>query len=1139
MKRTRFFALAIVLSLFGSLGTCSVAAAQTHVYEFVAGESFVIQTGGIAGVHEEYAVTGQFQLTVDYDTGAARFDWVHAGLTEGPFLYTGSLDELFAMSRLEGKVVDSTTIQFTGPKNVSIVANLTGDSITLSGERICTVIDGFDYRLKAVALRLPPQWVYHYQDDFSTEKAAKDSYDHSVFWPADASEPLEPYLYYADYSGNPPPGLGFAGTEKMGAHLNYCFPLESAHGMRPVKGTLEFDVISLPLLSMPEPYGYLSYSLSADGRIWTLPTVAKEGHNSVGIGSGKGTCFVSFMGYARIIDNLTVHLISPATTIRVPQDYKTIQAAINAAVNGDVVEVSAGVYSGDGNRDIDFLGKAITVQSADGPEKTVVDCAPVIDGGAGQGEGTGSPESHRGFYFHLGERADSVLKGFTIRAGRIRGNDVPADTDIWDPSPKQSVGGGIYCADSGPTIVDCAIIDCTAEIGGGVCGVNSTASIVNCRIAECRAGGLSGMRSGGRGAGLAMLRKSNMAVVDSAIIGNSGYYNSLGGGMYIRSSSARVIGCEISSNTAEGSILGGGAYIAGAAAGVLLQNNVISNNQANAGAGVYAERGPLIALETKDAGTGSPDYIAAGVTIKNCTVAHNRLMSVMPPLPAGGIFSTGIDIRLANCIVWYNQGPDVSIIDPYSNSPVTYSNIGGDRPYPGPGNISEDPLFAPTGVPDYHLQSIVGRFDPTTGNWVIDNRSSPSIDAGDPDDAFGREPAPNGGRVNMGAYGNTEQASKSRGNQIWHVDVINGDDTGDGLTRKTALRHIQTAIARNTTVGGDTVLVWPGVYKEMIGFMGKAITLQSAADAAIIEAPGADAVTFQGEGPLSVLKNFVIRDSAMAIAVNGLSSPTITQLTIVDNEFGIAVYDTTVPEDPRPDISNCIFHNNGGDIYPSDLQTRHCIFTGMIMAPYVPLFADYANGDYHLLSTRGRYRASTDEWIIDRVNSIALDAGDPRIKPVREPMPNGGRLNAGAYGGTAYASMSEWPLANDRNFDGIVNIADLASMGQEWLDSLAWVNLRPWVRIVQPYDRSKIPYTKETIPIIAEASDDDGRVVRVEFFANNVRIGADTDARDGWSIPWWSYAVGAYDITARATDDTGASTMSRPIRIAVVNAINP
>jgi hypothetical protein len=90
---------------------------------------------------------------------------------------------------------------------------------------------------------------------------------------------------------------------------------------------------------------------------------------------------------------------------------------------------------------------------------------------------------------------------------------------------------------------------------------------------------------------------------------------------------------------------------------------------------------------------------------------------------------------------------------------VTYSNVQGG--WSDEGNIDVDALFADPANGDYHLQSQSGRWDPQTETWVADDVTSPCIDAGDPDSDLHTEPSPNGGRINMGAYGGTSQASKS------------------------------------------------------------------------------------------------------------------------------------------------------------------------------------------------------------------------------------------------------------------------------------------------------------------------------------------------------------------------------------------
>jgi hypothetical protein len=221
-----------------------------------------------------------------------------------------------------------------------------------------------------------------------------------------------------------------------------------------------------------------------------------------------------------------------------------------------------------------------------------------------------------------------------------------------------------------------------------------------------------------------------------------------------------------------------------------------------------------------------------------------------------------------------------------------------------------------------------------------------------------------------------------------------------------------------------------------------------------------------------------------------------------------------------------------------------CIFDKALSAEEVrliylavldPLFADANGGDYHLLSERGRYWPEHDVWVLDNVTSPCVDGGDPMLKPSNEPMPNGGRVNMGAYGDTPYASMSEWPIREDNNRDGIVNVIDFAMLADKWLETTGWVNQPPQIYITSPPDGFTFLWLTETVILAANARDDDGSVVKVQFFANGQKWGGEAryEGDNRW-VYLTSFDVGTYVLTAQATDDDGATTMSPPITITAV-----
>ncbi len=122
---------------------------------------------------------------------------------------------------------------------------------------------------------------------------------------------------------------------------------------------------------------------------------------------------------------------------------------------------------------------------------------------------------------------------------------------------------------------------------------------------------------------------------------------------------------------------------------------------------------------------------------------------------------------LTNCILWGDSPAEI-----YGDTPtVTYSDVGGG--WPGLGNIDADPCFVDANNGDYHLKSQAGRWDSNSESWVSDDLTSPCIDAGNPGCPEANEPAPNGNRINMGAYGGTAEASKSPANWRSIADMNN------------------------------------------------------------------------------------------------------------------------------------------------------------------------------------------------------------------------------------------------------------------------------------------------------------------------------------------------------------------------------
>ena len=609
---------------------------------------------------------------------------------------------------------------------------------------------------------------------------------------------------------------------------------------------------------------------------------------------------------------------------------------------GDTVIVSEGTYL----ENIDFYGKAVTLESTD-PENPAVVAATIIDGG-----GRGSV-----VVFAMGEEVDSALRGFTITNGMT------------------SRGSGVYCFHASPSLTNNVIRANTGvesfSVGGGVYLKHSSAVLTGNTIAD----NIADTSGGGIYCTYSSPTLIDNILTDNEIVGPAYDTEGSGGGIYCYESNPCIEGNVLSGNTATNA---GGGICCDENSSPDMRGNIIRANESHSGGGIRCINSShptltnnIIVDNTANYGGGITFlYSTDPLTVSNCTVANNSAV-----IWGGGILSGGAAITITNSIIWGNdcdEGAQFHIQNCFDPTVINYSNIQGG--WAGESNIAADPLFTSPSTGDYHL---------IYGSPCIDSGTT----AGAPAVDFEGEARPSGGGVDMGAdewilvdddedglddrwevhyFGGTshdssedpdgdghtnleeygEGTNPTRDIYTYYVNAVTGDDLRTAVEARNPLTpwaSIGRALYDADVCRGDTVIVAEGTYCEKQNFNGKAITVRSTDpdDPAVVEATiidGCEAgtvVTFNsGEVYDSVLSGFTITNGEGGWG-GGIhcfcSCPTLSKNRIVDNN-GIDSGGGMYCRYSSPRVNECTIeansaHSYGGGIHCKDYSSPTVIDT--------------------------------------------------------------------------------------------------------------------------------------------------------------------------------------------------------------------
>lgn len=452
-----------------------------------------------------------------------------------------------------------------------------------------------------------------------------------------------------------------------------------------------------------------------------------------------------------------------AQTFYVPSQYSTIQSAIDNALDGDNVVVLPGTYF----ENIDFKGKAVTIQSADPNDPNVV-AATIIDGSNPADPNFGSVAT-----FKNGEDNDSVLTGFTIQNGTGH-TDPTVNWRLWTGT--NGDGGGALCSSTSPTITKNIFKNCHAQYGGGgiFCNNNASPVITYNTFLNNYAGWYGG-------AVFARLQCSP-TISNNTFKQNDCVY--LGGAVYLADQCySKVTNNWFEENNSE-VMRGGALYYFVNSAPTIACNFFISNTASATGSAISTS-------------AGSSGAIINNYFSGNSTRDPNGA-AIMVSISGNGSIANNIIVENADVGIATDPGvgsPTFYNNDVWNNSVSNYGGTLSDQTGIN-GNISADPKINEPNSPE-----------PFTSFYEL-NADSPCINAGN--------------NASVPAWLTVDYDGTSRV-VCGVVDI--GPQEFSSLRVPQDFNTIQGAI--NAAQSGDEIIVSPGFYRENINFLTKNIRLQS------------------------------------------------------------------------------------------------------------------------------------------------------------------------------------------------------------------------------------------------------------------------------------------------------------------------